>query len=799
MSQKEVSPRGARVSLKKPKAVVTETKRVLIKKIEVSASKKATEKKIAIKSEMQKGSRLFSKNEKAVIEASMRTPKVAPLPKVELVVVPSNMSIRAREKALAILQKMSEDFDVSAQKMAYGMGLCLVLLGGSMSLLSSGYFPQVQRQIAQVISTASSTIQTATQNTITLVIPAPAYTITAPLPPEIHGTVDSSFTLKYADNVDIKLYSLDSGRLTSVSYDKPAADTYHFRVSQANLNPGTYITRISARALVDQSVHTFPGNQFIIPAVVQTSTAVNTTNPVNNTTGTTSNTTTSAGTATVTTGSADTTVATSTPVVQEKLEVKVVLPSGTLSGNSILKAIAPDNTLGTLFFIRPIKTVTLSQLGTATKGTNNWYYLFNTINKPNGEYEILARAKVNDGYLISQPVRIKIENFGQTVVAAQPINEITPEPVPVTAEHETLPIQGTIAKPPVNVLKVEERSFVNLDEKETPASPAEKIQPLSKESSDLLEKNRDELTELFERYAVATQSGSQLTIQLALKELEAARSRIVTEAIKNPELSNEASKIGLEFSEHIDMLKNRIEIFEKLRKSSSKEDTHTDTDGDGVSDFDEQNLYRTDAHNPDTDHDGFMDGTEIMRGFDPTDAKAEVTVTYEMPQQSLGLVHDDILKIENVKPLITHDESGKTLEVQAEIRGKALPNSYVTLYIFSTPVVVTVRTDKDGSFVYNFEKELSDGEHEVYVAVTDNTGAIVARSNPFKFVKEAQAFTPVDTVHAETADSKSLSDFKLLNMYNVAVGLGVLALGLVLLMLGIGLRKKTPPDVIVSS
>ena len=37
MSQKEVSPKGARVSLKKPKAVVTETKRVLIKKIEVSA------------------------------------------------------------------------------------------------------------------------------------------------------------------------------------------------------------------------------------------------------------------------------------------------------------------------------------------------------------------------------------------------------------------------------------------------------------------------------------------------------------------------------------------------------------------------------------------------------------------------------------------------------------------------------------------------------------------------------------------------------------------------------------------
>ena len=90
------------------------------------------------------------------------------------------------------------------------------------------------------------------------------------------------------------------------------------------------------------------------------------------------------------------------------------------------------------------------------------------------------------------------------------------------------------------------------------------------------------------------------------------------------------------------------------------------------------------------------------------------------------------------------------------ITGKALPNSFVTLYIFSTPIVVTLKTDADGSWAYRFDKELEDGEHEVYVGVTDNAGKIVAKSEPFTFVKEAEAFSanePVPQV-SQTTDER---------------------------------------------
>jgi hypothetical protein len=42
-----------------------------------------------------------------------------------------------------------------------------------------------------------------------------------------------------------------------------------------------------------------------------------------------------------------------------------------------------------------------------------------------------------------------------------------------------------------------------------------------------------------------------------------------------------------------------------------------DTDKDGLTDFDEINIYHTDPFNPDTDGDGFNDGLEVRNGYNP--------------------------------------------------------------------------------------------------------------------------------------------------------------------------------------
>jgi hypothetical protein len=45
-----------------------------------------------------------------------------------------------------------------------------------------------------------------------------------------------------------------------------------------------------------------------------------------------------------------------------------------------------------------------------------------------------------------------------------------------------------------------------------------------------------------------------------------------------------------------------------------------DTDSDGLNDYDEINVHNTDPNNADTDGDGFDDGTEINNGNDPNDS-----------------------------------------------------------------------------------------------------------------------------------------------------------------------------------
>ncbi len=127
--------------------------------------------------------------------------------------------------------------------------------------------------------------------------------------------------------------------------------------------------------------------------------------------------------------------------------------------------------------------------------------------------------------------------------------------------------------------------------------------------------------------------------------------------------------------------------------------------------------------------------------------------------------------------------------MRAEIKGRALPNSFVSIYIFSTPTVVTIKTDPDGYFVYTFEKELDDGEHEVYATMTNNSGAIMAQSKPFTFVKTAEAFTITNADTTESPVSNQIiSDSR--STYNLVIGFSVLAFGLILLMLGTGLRTK---------
>lgn len=177
-----------------------------------------------------------------------------------------------------------------------------------------------------------------------------------------------------------------------------------------------------------------------------------------------------------------------------------------------------------------------------------------------------------------------------------------------------------------------------------------------------------------------------------------------------------------------------------------------DRDGDGIPD--EEEIRRgTNPEVIDTDGDGYSDGDEVKSGYNPL--KYSVgdkgdKIEFQSPQENVALAKQQALQsgkayvapplqdnrytVEKIER-ITRETGGGVIRFS----GKALPNQLVTVYVFSDPIVVVVKADKDGNWSYDLEKDLDDGDHEAYVAVTDNVGKITAQSSALPFVKTAQA------------------------------------------------------------
>lgn len=79
-----------------------------------------------------------------------------------------------------------------------------------------------------------------------------------------------------------------------------------------------------------------------------------------------------------------------------------------------------------------------------------------------------------------------------------------------------------------------------------------------------------------------------------------------------------------------------------------------DTDKDGVNDFDEKNVFKTDPLNTDTDADGFSDGEEARSGHDPKDPAPSASIAfyaYDKPRMDIKserTCYNDFVKRFNV-------------------------------------------------------------------------------------------------------------------------------------------------------
>jgi hypothetical protein len=155
-----------------------------------------------------------------------------------------------------------------------------------------------------------------------------------------------------------------------------------------------------------------------------------------------------------------------------------------------------------------------------------------------------------------------------------------------------------------------------------------------------------------------------------------------------------------------------------------------DSDADGLSDFDEVYVFNTNPNQASTDG-GLTDSEKILNGVNPI---TNEPIEYQDAQTAV-VDAPSIFTVSGIELKKTETATAIVFE------GTALPNSVITLYIYSTPIIVAVKIDASGHWTYSLDKELDNGQHEVYVATVDNSGKILAKSSPIPFIKTAEAAT----------------------------------------------------------
>ena len=780
--------------------VASPKKRVVVKRAtkiskEPITPRKATRKKAAKKPVEE----VKEVDSETVIAPPLKVKKVAK----EEVQLPTNVSLRTKSKVEAIadiIDHLEQPFFV----IAYVSAACFVAVG--LSLIASSHFKNADFQLAELITTSTTSISgTDTSdpnltgstdggiNTITETVTlAPTFELLEPLPSVIDNDLRVLVNVARASQVQVKAYSKSSTKAYDLPAERASNTSWRFTVPAKTLPAGEYIVRLQATSETGSGVYSFTVGSFVRPEV-QTTSTTNTTNTTGtsntsttNTSGTTEPDTTTTTEQNTDTNNVDTQTEESVPSTTEPIttiisevteKFEVIPPSSPLTDFEAIRILAPEGYSKIEVYVRPVRSTQQIFVGSAFKNDNRWSLAFNTNNVPNGSYLMHAVATYQTQRIYSKAVAISIYNEIVMVKTEEPKEVQDDEPTIVTTEK----ISTTSTKIERNFYTYEENSpFVPL---------GEETEEAEEETSTLLEEEKEDINELLKNYAIATQADSKLLEHTLNQDFDAVREEIIRKVLEEGN-SEMAEQIDNALKARFDELKKRVDSFEELRSSRTNSDIEVDFDKDGISDFDEEEVYGTDPLNPDTDNDGFLDGVEVVRGFDPKDSRSEAVVEFELPQTTVGLARTDILEVHEVRPLIENDESLEKPKVQTEITGKGLPNSFITLYIFSTPTIVTIKTDADGSFTYTFDKELEDGEHEVYVAFTDNTGSIMAHSEPFRFVKEAEAFTPVGAAENDLVTAPSLIENSRAEQTNTVIGLGILAFGIILLMLGMSIRPK---------
>jgi hypothetical protein len=808
------------------KTVHKTAKKTVAKKTVKKKPVRKVAKKSVKKSSTKKSTKVSKKSAKKVTKQTTKKPtkstrsrKSHAKTKDEVVQLPATPTPELKHKVQAT-EDLLYWLHTPMYRIAYVAAFCFIIIG-LFSLTTNVFF---SGQTAAVQCAIDGTCESDTDTSVNKDSndPKPPNTATfallEDLPATLKGSVSVPMQIEHATRIEVEFIGLDNGEYYEFVPDKLSARNYQLELKETSFRPGSYQARAviedtySIRRIaignveVEAEVQSEPAkNQEIIDANQTTDKTNDTSVPEESSPAETEESTLEASDkvlpepekrtqldnetvpATEPEGNTETEVATTDnpdndDVPPSKTVFALKLDNDVWTSREVLRATAPGGHTALEAYVRPVNALEARFLGRMSQQGDIWYVGFDSRNLPNGRYEVFATAMSNNRLITSDSSVVVVEN-------KLPLQDVT---LPTMTNQEEMIEDTTASQLVENDNRIPRPFFTVSDDDAVETNPVTRREA-EVEVDRLLTTNEDELNDLLQRYAVARQNDDSIMLSAVEEEIENKRKSLVREYILTGEEQSEASQVEVSLNSRLAEIKVRVDAFEDIRRSRLNETVSRDTDKDGISDFDEINVYQTNPDVADSDGDGYIDGAEVARGFNPIDPEPEAIVEYELPTQTIGLARPDVLAVAEVKRVSDQDSNQTERGVLAEIRGTGLPNSYVTLYVFSTPVIVTVKTDADGSFVYRFDKELEDGEHEVFVAFTDNTGSILAQSEPYRFIKEAQAFTPVDAAaQTQPITAPTVVQSSTFNAVQFVLAITIVVLGFFLLMLGVNLRERQP-------
>jgi len=218
-----------------------------------------------------------------------------------------------------------------------------------------------------------------------------------------------------------------------------------------------------------------------------------------------------------------------------------------------------------------------------------------------------------------------------------------------------------------------------------------------------------------------------------------------------------------------------------LTNAQLKEKAFEDTDNDLLADIDERTLFDTDPSSADTDNDGFLDGAEIFAGFNPLVARKEAFLSYQSPATARAA--SQVYTVEGILPLPV-DNNDLRQVASALMYGKAAADSFIRVYVYSSPEIFVVPTNEQGLWSLVFDRALEEGEHTVFAGAVDNLGALVALSNSFSFSYTDNTFTPAVIQSVQGVPMQRQSQNTAMRDLFLVSSLCVVAIGLLLLLIG---------------